>query len=160
MPLFKPCFDLFEHTLQYTHFVPICLLSYTQCLLQYLGKVMGGICVLHGLIQLSILFSLKNIYFWLCWVFVAECGPSLVVASGGYSLVAVLGLLTAVSSLVAEHRLQAHGLSQLQHVSSLAVLVALRHMGSSWTRDRTHVPCIGRWILNHWTNRETQAFYS
>ena len=66
---------------------------------------MGGVCVLHGLIQLSILFSLKNIYFWLCWVFVAECGPSLVVASGGYSLVAVLGLLTAVSSLVAEHRL-------------------------------------------------------
>ena len=29
--------------------------------------------------------------------------------------------------------------------------VALRHIGSSWTRDRTHVPCIDRWILNHWT---------
>ena len=27
-------------------------------------------------------------------------------------------------------------------------------MGSSWTRDQTHVPCIGRWILNHWTMRE------
>ena len=26
-------------------------------------------------------------------------------------------------------------------------LVALRHVGSSRTRDRTHVPCIGRWIL-------------
>ena len=25
------------------------------------------------------------IYFWLCWVFVAACGLSLVVASGGYS---------------------------------------------------------------------------
>ena len=25
---------------------------------------------------------------------------------------------------------------------------------SSLTRDRTHVPCIGRWILNHWTTRE------
>ena len=24
-------------------------------------------------------------------------------------------------------------------------------MGSSQTRDRTQVPCIGRWILNHWT---------
>ena len=27
-------------------------------------------------------------------------------------------------------------------------------MESSWTRDRTHVPCIGRWIPNHWTDRE------
>ena len=25
---------------------------------------------------------------------------------------------------------------------------------SSLTRDRTHVPCIGRRILNHWTTRE------
>ena len=25
---------------------------------------------------------------------------------------------------------------------------------SSWSRDRTHVPCIGRWIPNHWTTRE------
>ena len=27
------------------------------------------------------------IYFWLCWVFVAACSLSLVVASGGYSVV-------------------------------------------------------------------------
>ena len=27
-------------------------------------------------------------------------------------------------------------------------------VGSSWTRDRTRVPCIGRWIPNHWTTRE------
>ena len=33
-------------------------------------------------------------------------------------------------------------------------LVALWHMGSSWTRDGTRVPCIARWILNHWTTRE------
>ena len=25
---------------------------------------------------------------------------------------------------------------------------------SSWTRDRTHVPCIGLWILYHWTTRQ------
>ena len=34
------------------------------------------------------------------------------------------------------------------------VLVALRHVGSSWTRARTHVPCIGRQILNHCATRE------
>ena len=35
---------------------------------------------------LQSIFLKKNfIYFWLCWVFVAACGLSLVVASGGYS---------------------------------------------------------------------------
>ena len=29
-----------------------------------------------------------------------------------------------------------------------------RHMDSSQARDQTHVPCIGRWIPNHWTPRE------
>ena len=33
-------------------------------------------------------------------------------------------------------------------------LVALRHMGSSWTRGQTCVPCIGRQILTHWATRE------
>ena len=33
-------------------------------------------------------------------------------------------------------------------------LVALRHVGSSCTRARTCVPCIGRRILNHCTTRE------
>ena len=27
-------------------------------------------------------------------------------------------------------------------------------MGSSWTRDRTHASCIGRWLLYHWATRE------
>ena len=29
--------------------------------------------------------------------------------------------------------------------------------GTSWTRDLTRVPCIGRWILNHCTDREAPA---
>ena len=35
-------------------------------------------------------------------------------------------------------------------------LVALWHVGSSWSRDETHVRCSGRWILNHCTAREVQ----
>ena len=35
-------------------------------------------------------------------------------------------------------------------------LVAPRHVGSSQTRNRTHVPCIDRWILNPWITREVQ----
>ena len=33
-------------------------------------------------------------------------------------------------------------------------LVAPWHVGSSWTRAGTRVPCIGRWILNHCATRE------
>ena len=47
---------------------------------------------------------------WLWWVFVAACGLSLVVVSGGNCLVAIQGPLIAVASLVVEHRLKAFGL--------------------------------------------------
>ena len=30
-------------------------------------------------------------------------------------------------------------------------LVIPQHMGFSWSRDQTCVPCIGRQILNHWS---------
>ena len=49
------------------------------------------------------------IYIWLCWVFVASLGFSVVAVSRDCSLVVMLGLLIAVSSLVAEPRLQARG---------------------------------------------------
>ena len=44
----------------------------------------------------------------------------------------------------------------LRHTDSLVVgLVASQHVGSSsLTMDQTHVPCITRWILNHWTTKE------
>ena len=41
----------------------------------------------------------------------------------------------------------------LQHLW-LRGLVALWNVESSQTRNQTHVHCIGRQILNHWTNRE------
>ena len=42
------------------------------------------------------------------------------------------------------------GLSNSWHTG----LVACWHVGSSQTRGRTCVPCIGRWVLNHRTTRE------
>ena len=87
---------------------------------------------------------------------------SLVVASGSYSLVAVCGILFAVVFLVWStgsrvYTLDGSGtqaveprLRQLWHMG----LVALGHVGSSWIRDHTYIPCIGRQILNHWTTRE------
>ena len=84
----------------------------------------------------------------------------------GLLFIAVPGLLNAVASLVAEHGLQAHGLQQLWLAGSIAQahqlwhtnLVAPRHVGSSWTRARTGVPCIGRQILNHCATREAQRY--
>ena len=63
-------------------------------------------------ISLSFLIFIINLlitYFWLCLVFTVAHGLSLAVVSGGYSLVAVRGLFTAVASLVAEHGLQSSG---------------------------------------------------
>ena len=77
-----------------------------------------------------------------------RAGFSVVTVSRGYSL--IVRLLIAVASLVAEH-----GFSGVRLPGSRAqaqqswhmVLVALRLMGSSWTRDQTCVSCIGWWIL-------------
>jgi len=33
-------------------------------------------------------------------------------------------------------------------------------VASSWTRDQTSVPCIARWIPNHWTIREAPIICS
>ena len=78
-------------------------------------------------------------------------GLSLALQSGGdYSLAVVNGLLPAAASLVA-----GHGRKDAQaSVGMCSGLVAPSHVGSSQTRDRTRVPCIGRRILNHRTTRE------
>ena len=46
-----------------------------------------------------------NYLFWLHWVFVAVQGLCVVAVRGGYSLVAMCGLLIVVVSLVVEYRL-------------------------------------------------------
>ena len=51
---------------------------------------------------------------------------------------------------------RAHGLTVVAHGFSCS-----QHEGSSWTRDRTHVSCIGRWTLPHWATSEAPevSFY-
>ena len=69
----------------------------------------------------------------------------------GPLFIAVRGPLTIAASLVAEHRLQTRRLSVAVWLTGL---VAPRHVGSSQTRARTRVACIGRQILNHCATRE------
>ena len=111
----------------------------------------------------SLIFFLKLINLFLaelglcyCMRAFSSCGKR------GLLFVVVRGLLIAVASLIAEHRLQVHRLQQLWLVGSRAQaqylwcmsLVAPRHVGSSQTRARTRAPCTGRQILNHCTTRE------
>ena len=106
------------------------------------------------------------IYFWLHQVFVAVHGLFSSCGGRGLLFVAVCRLLIVVASLVAEQRLQGPGLQQLWLTDSRAQaqqlwrtgLFAPRHVGSSPTRARTRVPCIGRRILNHCATREARKF--
>jgi len=78
-----------------------------------------------------------------------------------FSPVAVLGLLVTVASLDMEHKPKPSVLVALEHrLSSCGPamgLVAQRHVGSSWTRDQTHVRCMCRQILTHCTTRKVQS---
>ena len=80
---------------------------------------------------------------------------------GGFSCCGAQALGTQASAVVAR------GLQYLWVVGSRAQtqqlwrtgLAAPRHAGSSRTRARTRVPCIGRWILNHCSTREGPALF-
>ena len=102
------------------------------------------------------------IYLWLCWVFIAVCGLSLVVVSGGYSSLRCAGFSLRWLLLLRNTGSRSMGFSscgswaqQLWHTGLVALPV-----GSSRTRARTCVPCIGRWILNQCTTREVREISS
>ena len=49
-----------------------------------------------------------------------------------------------------------HGWTSIVEVHRLCWPVACEIF---WTRDQTGVPCIARWILNHWTTREGPSIF-
>ena len=72
-----------------------------------IGSVFGAVSSLslHPQRELGDFLVRNSFSFWLCWVFVATSGLFLGVASGGYSLDVLWGLLIAGASLVDEQRL-------------------------------------------------------
>ena len=108
------------------------------------------------------------IYLWLCWVFVAARGFSLVVVSGSYSSLHCAGFSLSWLLLLRSTGSRRTGFSscgtwaqqlwlagsrvQAQQLWCMG-LVAPRHVESSRTRAQTRVPCIGRQILNHCATR-------
>ena len=115
-----------------------------RCIRMVVGHYFFLICFLN----LSEYF-LSIYYFWLHWVLVAAHRLPLVAESRGYS---GCGAWASHCSDISCYT--AHALGHTGFRSCGPRLVALRHVGSSWTRDRTHVLCISRWISNHWTTRE------
>ena len=104
----------------------------------------GGECFLEGREGRG--FLLLFIYiFWLCWVFIAVHGLSLIVASEGNSSLQCSSflLLGHVGSVFAAHR----------PLKSCSVIVAYRLTCSEecgiFLDDRSLVPCIGRQIPVH-----------
>ena len=83
-------------------------------------------------------------------VFVAALRLSLVVVSGGYTSLWCTGFSLLWLLLLNSTGFRVHGLQQLWHTG----LVALQHVKSSRTMGQTHVPCIDRQILNHWTTKD------
>ena len=96
-------------------------------------------------------FNILFTYFHLHWVFIAPRGLSRAAAHGG--LLSCSGNRASPRSSFSCFRAQALGAQaqQLWHTG----LVAARLVGSCRARAQTCVPFIGRWILNHWTTRET-----
>ena len=93
-------------------------------------------------------------YYWLHWVFVVACRLTLVVGSGSYSLVCLWWVGTHCGSFCRGAQALGHELSSCEGLLRHTGLVAPQHVESSWTRDWTRVPCIGRRTLYHWTTRE------
>ena len=99
------------------------------------------------------------IYFWLCWVFVAAHGLSLVVLSGGRCWLQCTGFSLQWLLLLWSTGYRYMGFSgcnaQVQYLWHMD-LIAPWYVASSWTRDHICVPCTGRQILTHCITGEVQ----
>ena len=118
--------------------------------------------------RFTYLFFKRFIYFWLCWVITLPARFLLSAVSGAtpgwgarashcssFSSLGAQALGLDFSSCGARTQKSCfEGSWALAQFLWHRGLVVPRHLGSSKTRDRTCVPCIGRLILNHWTTRE------
>ena len=120
-------------------------------------------------LNINLFIYLFIIYFWLHWVFVAVRGLSLVAVSGGYSSLQCMGFslrcfpccgawgLGTWASVVVARRLSSCGQQAVaRRLSGCGAWAQLLQgmWGLPWARARTHIPCIGRRILNHCATRE------
>ena len=61
---------------------------------------------------------------------------------------------TVPGVMKSQTRLSMHARTQGSHLRCVGLVARGMWDLSSSTRDQTHIPCIRRWVLNHWTTRE------
>ena len=78
-------FQLYSKVIQlYIYIYPLFLRFYSH--IRHYRVLSRVPCAIHTVGPYYLFFGIYLfIYFWLCWVFVAACGLSLVATSGGYS---------------------------------------------------------------------------
>ena len=82
------------------------------------------------------------------WAF-SSCGKQ------GLLFIEVCSFLIAITSLIEKHSLyRLQGLQLLLHADSVLVAKEWAKFPCLMWRNWTLVPCIARWILNHWATRE------
>ena len=144
----------------------------------WLNKIIISSCFLFLFLFIYFFKIYFFIYFWVCWVFVSVRGLSPVVVSGGHSSSRCAGLSLSRPLFLQLRQAGAtlHRGARASHYRGLSCCgaqapdaqaqqlwltgpVAPRHVGSSQTRARTSVPCLGRRTLNHCATREALVFY-
>ena len=102
------------------------------------------------------LFFFKFIYLFLAVLGLRFCARAFFgCGEWGPLFIAVRGPLTIAASLIAGAQAPDAQAQQLWRTGP----VAPRHVGSSQTRARTRVPCIGRQILNNCATREAPMLF-
>ena len=107
-----------------------------------LQKLFGNSQFLILALNLYVKNFLRCVYLfklWLCWVFIATRRLSLVAVSGGCCSLPRVGFSLQWLLLLPLLGSRDTGFSSC---STQAARVVLQHVGSSQTRDWTHVPCI------------------
>ena len=132
----------------YTKYLTILFVNYTTIKLRK-KPIIAYICLYLLCFYLYSYFIYLFIYFWLCWVF-SLCEGFLQLRQVG----ATLHRGARAFHYRGPSRCGAQApdvqAQQLWHTGPAAPC----HVGSSQTRARTRVPCIGRQILNHCATRE------
>ena len=128
--------------------------------IQLISDIFHGSCLwccIYKVIAIPKVIQVFFVLIYLFYLFLAvlglRCCTWVFSSCGEWGLLFMQCTGIAVASLVAEHG----ALGMWASVVWPTGLVAPWHVGSSWTKARTCVPCIGRRILNHCTTREAPS---
>ena len=141
---------------------------YVECVLIFSILQYETSCFLTSFSQNTFLNTF--IYFWLCWVFVASCGISVVAESGNYSSCSMLASHCSGFSCCRAQALEHSGLSSYgewnqqlrlsgsrvwaQYLAHMLIIASFMACGILLDQGLNWCPCIARWTVNHWTTRE------